>query len=118
MEQGDVKKKSVSKNKTYSRGFIVTISALGYILFFLPLIFCRKEPYARFHLNQSIVLLIFVGILYLSFAFIPNVNRIAIPLVILIHLLAILIGMSNASKGRAKIYPVIGRIKIIKWNKI
>lgn len=40
----------IEKNKT--------IAGLSYFLFFLPLIACPESGYAKFHANQSLILLI------------------------------------------------------------
>ena len=108
------KKQKIKSGKIYTKNQILTVSALGYIIFFLPMIFCKAEPFARFHLNQSLVLWIFCTILYLAFAFIPNVNIIAIPIVILIHLLGICTGVAASIKGKANKMLVIGNIPLIK----
>ena len=109
-------KKSKAKHN-YSRAEILTVSALGYLFVFLPFIFCREEPYARYHLNQALVLWIFAIPLYLIFAFIPNVNIVAIPVICMFHILGIMVGFAYAVRGRAKHLPLIGRITIIKWER-
>lgn len=102
--------------KTYSRSSIIFVSALSYLIFFLPFLVCRDEPFARFHLNQALLLWIFMGALYLIFGFIPTVNLIALPFILMFHLLGILVGINYAARGKAKPLPIIGRIKLVKWE--
>lgn len=109
--------KKAKPKHNYTKAQIITVSALGYLLIFLPFIFCREEPFARYHLNQALVLWIFAVPLYLIFAFIPNVNIIAIPIICMFHILGIMIGFAYAVRGRAKHLPLIGRITIIKWER-
>ena len=54
---------------------------------------------------------------YLIFAFIPNVNIVAIPVICMFHILGIMVGVAYAVRGRAKHLPLIGRITIIKWER-
>lgn len=99
-----------------SRPVIELVACLSYILFFLPLIFCKKEPFALFHANQSLILWIFAIVFYLAFAFIPNVNVVALPIIVIFHILGIFYGMYTSAHGKAKTLPLIGKITIIKWN--
>lgn len=112
-------KEKVDISKPYinnSRPVIELVSALSYILFFLPLIFCRKEPFALYHANQALILWLFMAIFYLAFGFIPGINIYALPIIILFHILGIFYGMYNSAHGRARQFWLIGKIKIIKWN--
>ncbi len=109
--------KDVSKSYiNNSKPVIELVACLSYLLFFLPLIFCKKEPFARFHANQSLLLWITMAILYLAFAFIPNVNVWAIPIIIIFHIIGIFWGMYGSAHGRAKTLPIIGKLTIIKWK--
>lgn len=99
-----------------SKPVIELVACLSYLLFFLPLIFCRKEPFALYHANQSLILWLFASVFYLAFGFIPNVNIIALPIIVIFHIIAIFYGMYNSAHGRARPIPLIGKITIIKWN--
>ena len=94
------------------------------ILVLIPLFAAKDKPFARFHANQGLILLI-VDILW------SIINRIlgaildGVPLLgglwgvvsavvgIAIFVLAIL-GIINAAKGRAKELPLIGSFRILK----
>lgn len=90
------------------------MSALAYIIFFLPLIVCSDSPFGRFHANQGLLLLI-VGIIgSIVLSIIPIIGWILLPIFsILVFVLAI-IGLINALNGKAKELPVIGKYVIIK----
>lgn len=106
------------EGKTYSKSAILTVCALSYLVIFLPIFFFRKEPFALFHYNQAIVLWITIIVLMLAVAFVPAINMVAIPLVIMFHILGIIVGMNYSFRGKAKPLPLIGKIKIIQWDKI
>ncbi len=108
---------SATREKVYSKSTILLVSALSYVIFFLPFLVCKNEPFARFHLNQALLLWITFVILYLAFMFIPNVNIIVLPFIIMLHLLGIIAGVNSALRGIARKLPLIGRIKIINWEK-
>ena len=103
--------------KGSNRMIIELVSALSYILFFLPLIFCRKEPFALYHANQALILTIIMLVLYLAFAFFPTVRVIALPIIVIFHVIGIFFGMYNSAHGRARAFPIVGKLEIIKWNK-
>ena len=118
-QKSDEINRDVDITKAYvnnSRPVIELVAALSYILFFLPLIFCRREPFALYHANQSLVFWIFMIALYLIFGFIPSVNVVALPIIIIFHVLGIFYGMYNSAHGRARPFFLIGKITIIKWS--
>jgi ABC-type multidrug transport system permease subunit len=80
---------------------IKIVSTLAYLLFFIPLIFCRHEPYAIFHANQSLVLWLIVSAFYILFALI-SVHVFFLLIIIICHVLGIFFGMYNASHNRAR----------------
>ena len=69
------------------------MAGLSYFLFFLPLIVCPESRYAKFHANQSLLLLI-TGVA-------GNV------------ILGIM-GLINGFGGKAKPLPLIGKFTILK----
>ena len=111
------------------------LSVLSYfgLLFLIPLFAAPQSKFARFHVNQGIVLCIFgagyaivVGILTailtaiatatLSWGFFTFVSIISGLLWFLSLAFAVLavLGIINAATGKAKELPVIGKIKILK----
>ena len=111
---GDISKPYINN----SRPVIELVAALSYIFFFLPFIFCKKEPFALYHANQSLVFWILMVALYLIFGFIPTVNLIALPIIILFNVLGVFYGMYNSATGRARPFFLIGKITLIKWNNV
>lgn len=115
--------KDVNENK--AMGILAYIS----ILVLVPLLAARESRFARFHVNQGLVLLIasFItnilssvatGILSIFFGFwlswIPALVTALFQIVNLIILILSVIGVVNAANGRAKALPIIGEIHIIK----
>lgn len=101
-----------------SRSTIQFVASMNYIVFFFGFLACRHEPFARYHHNQALWLWIIAAVLYLSFAFIPGINVIALPFVIMLHLMGVIAGVSTALRGRAFCIPVLGKVRIIDWEKI
>lgn len=110
--------KKAENHKQVSRSTILFVASMNYILFFMGFCACQHEPFARFHQNQALWMWIIMAILYLSFAFIPGVNRVAIPFVIMLHILWMFAGIGTALRGRAYPVPIFGKIKIIDWEKV
>lgn len=90
------------------------ISALAYILFFLPLIVCPDSPFGKYHANQGLLLLIvsIAGNIILSI--IPFIGWVLIPLFTLAIFVLAILGIVNAAGGKAKELPVFGKYRIIK----
>ncbi len=90
-----------------------TMAVLAYFIFFLPLITDAKDsPFAKFHVNQSFVLLLGSFVLLLVNA-IPLLGQ----LIWFVGAIAIFVfwimGMVNASKGEMKELPLIGGIHLL-----
>ena len=90
---------------------------VGYIvpiLFFLPLISDAKDsPFAKFHANQQLLLLITWMAVSIVGGIIPFLGWF-VPLGSICCLVPMVMGIINASKGEIKELPVIGGISIIK----
>lgn len=89
----------------------------AYIIFFLPLLAAKDSPYARFHANQGLVLLItsiLVSIVDRILGLIPLIGWL-ISLVLGLAVFALFIlGIVNAAGGKAKRLPLIGTFDLIK----
>lgn len=98
------------------------MAVLSYIswLVLIPLIFANKSPFARFHVNQGLVLAvvevvsIFLLRLLGRLPLIGWIFSIAASLMGLVCLIFAIIGIVNAAGGRAKELPIIGSFKILK----
>jgi uncharacterized membrane protein len=107
--QGD--KADVEKNKAMAIvGYIIPI------LFFIPLISDGKNsPFAKFHANQQLVLLIAAVVINVVGGIIPFLGWfIILPLGCIFLLVVAIMGIINASKGEMKKLPLIGGIEILK----
>lgn len=82
------------------------MAILAYFLFFIPLLTDAKDsPFAKFHANQSLLLLI----AYVVLSFIPFLGWLLWMVVFVFWI----IGIINASKGEMKELPLIGGIHIL-----
>ena len=101
----------VEKNKLMAIiGYIVPI------LFFVPLVTDAKDsPFAKFHANQQLVLLIVAIAVNIAGSTIPVVGWFLIwPVGVIAVLVLAIIGLLNASRGEMKPLPVIGSAELIK----
>lgn len=120
----DVKKDKFKYSEGYEREDIEAtkiyslFSYLG-LLFIIPLIACQNSKYARFHINQGIILCIvdaiFSGIQvifgYLPHNFLLEITGDALDICLII---LTVYGIYNAVTGQAKKLPVIGNFNILK----
>ena len=95
------------------------IGALSYIIFFLPLINGNRKEFSRFHANQGLLLfltIILFNLLNIGISFFPYVDWVFAAgfLGVIIYLFGI--GIQSAAKGEMRLFPVIGRYKIIKYK--
>ncbi len=98
-------KSDIEKNKI--------MAVLAYIVFLIPLIAAKESPFARFHTNQGLLLVIAAVILSVIAA-IPVIGWIIAPVIgIAVTVLAV-IGILNALNGKAKELPLIGKFRILK----
>ena len=128
-QDGEMPFEDVQKNRVWA--------GLSYLVFFLPMIVCPDSKYARFHANQGLGLCICAiayaiaqGILgaILSAIFpwnltygllggrgpIYGILTTVLGLVWIVFTILAVIGIINASQGKAKQLPFIGKIAILK----
>ena len=90
------------------------ISAIAYLLFFLPLIAAPESKYGKFHANQGLLNLILAILGGIVLGLIPFLGWMLLPLFQLVILALDLYGAYNAYTGKAIEMPVYGHIEIIK----
>ncbi|MBQ6469960.1 MAG: hypothetical protein IJJ50_07930 [Lachnospiraceae bacterium] len=100
------------------------ISVLSYLglLLLIPYLARKDSPYARFHVNQGLVLFLTEAVYNLVIRVIRGIfgHTILSPIVSILGILDIvfvvlmIIGIVNAASGRAKELPVIGKIRILQ----
>ena len=109
----------IEKNK-----ILALFSYLG-ILLLIPLLAAKDSKFARFHVNQGLVLLIceivvgiVTSILGAILGFIPVAGALLSSLISLVvgvvDIVLVIIGIINAVNGKAKELPIIGKIRILK----
>jgi len=92
------------------------VAALGYLIFFLPLVIEPKSDFKTFHANQSLLLLIFVvagNIIGVMLTFIL-IGVLIVPLVNLFGFVLFILGIVNAFNGEKKRLPLIGQFDLLK----
>lgn len=99
--------KDVEKNKV--------MAVLAYFIFFLPLLTDAKDsPFAKFHANQGLLLLLFSVIGQIVGSVVPIIGWFLIlPLVWIGVIVFLLMGIINASNGQMKELPIIGQFHIL-----
>ena len=99
------------KNKAFAIiGYIIPI------LFFVPLVTdAKNSPFAKFHANQQLDLLLFEFIGWTVSAILSFVviGVFLMPLVAIAGLVFMILGIVSAAKGEMKELPVIGGFKLI-----
>ena len=114
-----VQKKTKKQSDSHSTSIVTSVfgiklvSVLSYLVFFLPLIFCRHEPYAIFHANQSVVLWLVVSLLYIIVACF-SLHIMFLLVVIICHVLGIVFGMYNAASNRARHFWGMAKFNLFK----
>ena len=105
----------IEKNKILS-----LFSYLG-LLFLIPLLACQDSKFARYHVNQGIILFladiiygIATGIVSVILIWIPIVGPLVSGLLSLVPLIFMILGIVNAVNGRAKELPLIGKFRLLK----
>ena len=103
---------------------VMGILAYLEILCLVPIFAAKNSPYARFHANQGLVLLlaeVIYGVIYtvitLAVGWIPVVGWIVVAvlgLASLVFIVLIVLGIMNACSGEVKKLPVIGNITLLK----
>lgn len=105
-------------------------AVLGYILpflFFIPLVQeeSKNNPFARFHANQQLILLAFlIGLYLLQVIFSTVLFMLGIlivmlsPLVALALIVLVILGIINASQGKMKPLPLIGKLELLSVLKL
>ena len=82
-----------------------TMAGLAYLIFFLPLIVCPQSKYAKFHANQSLILLIFAIMGNIILGIIPIIGWILLPVFALLVFILAIMGLVNGFSGKAKRLP-------------
>lgn len=96
------------------------MAIIGYILpilFFIPLLSeeTKNSPFAKFHANQQLLLLIAAIIVNVVGGIVPIIGWfILLPIGTILLFVFAIMGIINAAKGEMKKLPLIGNYEIIK----
>lgn len=95
------------------------MAIVGYIipiLFFIPLVTdAKNSPFAKFHANQQLVLLLAAVLVNIAGSIIPFLGWfIILPFGSIALIILAIMGIINAAKGEMKKLPAIGGIELIK----
>lgn len=107
VESPQIDPQDAEKNKT--------MAVLAYFIFFLPLITDAKDsPFAKFHANQSLVLLLTWILGSFVSGMIPFLGWFLIwPILAITCTVFLIMGIINASNGKMKELPLIGTIHLL-----
>lgn len=89
------------------------VSALAYLVFFIPLIASPGSVYGRFHANQGLLLLITTILGRAVIRFLPFLSGVLGTIFGLVIAGLAIYGVYNAIKGRGYRLPVIGQFNIL-----
>ncbi|MGX7419085.1 hypothetical protein ACWOFR_09755 [Carnobacterium gallinarum] len=90
------------------------MGGLAYFIFFLPLLVCPDSKFARFHANQSLLLLILSVAGTFILGLLPIIGWLLLfPFSIFLFILYIL-GLINGFSGQAKRMPLFGNVDLLK----
>lgn len=99
------------------------VCAVAYIfgiLFFLPLILCPNDAFAKFHANQSLVVLLVSAAGGVLFGLLTMLPAVGVVFAVLSSLFALamfvlcILGIVGAAQGKTDKLPVLGGISILK----
>ncbi|MEK8131153.1 hypothetical protein WMW72_24925 [Paenibacillus filicis] len=108
-DQADTPQSSPEDIKTHK-----AVAAASYILFFLPLLAARQSPFAMYHSNQGLVLLLTAIACNIVLGLIPLLGLLLVPLANLGILVLAILGILNAVNGYTKPLPLIGSLTILR----
>ena len=103
VRRADIKKAKVS-------------SAIGYILFFVPMIFHGENQFARFHCNQSLLNLGLSTIVAVLLGMIPYAGPYLMALQEVLSLIWMIRGIILAAMGKAVSIPLVGWLTIVPYR--
>lgn len=95
---------------------VMAILAYFGLLVLIPLFAAKESPFARFHANQGLILLIAGFVIWLVSTVLTFVSPFfgIISLLNIVILVFAIIGIINAAKGEMKELPLVGKFRIIK----
>ena len=95
---------------------VMAILAYFGLFVLIPLFAAKESPFARFHTNQGLILLIAGFVIWLVSTVLTFVSPFfgIINLLNFVIIVFAIIGIINAAKGEMKELPLVGKFRIIK----
>ena len=91
------------------------ISAIAYIIFFVPILVDSNNEEYKFHTNQGLNLFLFFVAITIIGTFLPVIGWFLIlPLASVFSFVLCIMGIMNAINGKMKELPIMGKYKLIK----
>ncbi len=98
------------------------MAILAYLswLVLIPIFAAKESKFARYHVNQGLVLAIAEIIIWIVFGILAQIPFIGLIFSLINALLSLgcfvlaILGIVNAANGKAKELPIIGKVKILK----
>lgn len=111
MAEEEIKEEVKEAPKSTKNDANVAMAIIAYFIFFVPLLTDSKDdPFVKFHVKQSIVLLIAAVIIWVLGAVIPVIGWLLIgPIGGLVVFVLWLIGVINAAQKKQTPVPLIGQ---------
>ncbi len=92
-------------------------SALGYLFFFVPMTMHPESKFARYHANQSLILMIWMTGGLMLCAMIPYIGPFLMIIAAVSGVLCGLRGMLCALRCQAKHIPLLGKLVLIEYEQ-
>ncbi len=91
-------------------------SAIGYLFFFVPLIMNPDSKFARYHANQSFILLLWNTFGLILASLVPYIGMFLTFIVLGFGIIFLIRGMILALRLEAKHVPVIGKLVVFEFE--
>lgn len=93
-----------------------TAAAIGYVFFFVPLIFCGDRQFARFHANQSLLNLILSTVGAVVLSLIPYAGPFLMLLQEALSVVWMIRGIILSAQGKAVSIPFAGWVTLVAYR--
>ncbi len=92
-------------------------SALGYLLFFVPLVMHPESKFARYHTNQGFLLMLLMTVGVAVAALIPYAGPFLVIPVLAFGIYSGIRGILTALHCQAKHIPLLGKLILIEYEQ-
>lgn len=100
---------TTNQNKPVGKDKNTGMAILAYILFFIPLLTdAKNDSFVKYHIKQGLLLFI-LWVACWIIAIVPFVGRVISPILSIFGVILMVIGIINASQGKEKELPIIGK---------